>query len=389
MRRSARPMRRDGGAPGLVLLSVNNSWNVLNFRANVVRRLQAEGFAVGVISPQDAHAGRLAELGVLHIPAAIDSKGLSPAADMRLLARYVGILRAHRPVAFLGWTVKPNVYGSIAAHMLGIPVINNVSGLGTAFIRRGPLTALVSLLYRLAFARSATVFFQNPDDRRLFVDKGLVTEGRTALLPGSGIDTTRFAPTSVSTGADDGAFIFLMIARLLRDKGVLEFVEAARIVRRDRPQARFRIVGALGAENRTAIPREELAEWVAEGVVTHLGEAEDVRPAIAAADCVVLPSSREGMPRALLEGAAMAKPLIATRVPGCIEVAREGENALLCEVRDAGSLAEAMKRMIDLPADARRTMGEAGRKIAVSEFDEAIVADRYVEALEAALAARG
>lgn len=371
-------------ARGLILLSVNNSWNVLNFRANVVRRLQTEGFAVGVISPQDAHAGRLADLGVLHIPVPIDSKGLSPLADLALLRRYVGILRRHRPAALLAWTIKPNVYGSIAARLLGIPVINNVSGLGTAFIRRGLLTRVVSLLYRLAFARSATVFFQNPDDRRMFVAEGLVAERRTALLPGSGIDTERFAPRPSAATTGEG-LTFLMIARLLRDKGVVEFVDAARAIRTEHPDVRFQILGAVDAANRTAIGRDVLADWLAEGVVTHLGEAEDVRSAIAAADCVVLPSYREGMPRALLEGAAMAKPLIATRVPGCVEVAREGENALLCEVRDARSLADAMRRMIDLPAERRRAMGQAGRRIAVTEFGDAIVADRYVAAIEAAL----
>lgn len=368
----------------LILLSVNNSWNVLNFRAGLVRRLHEAGFDVGVISPADAHAGQLAALGVVHIPAAIDSKGLSPVRDLQLLYRYVRILRHHRPAAFLSWTIKPNVYGSIAAHLLGIPVINNVSGLGTAFIRRGPLTALVSLLYRLAFARSATVFFQNPDDRALFFSKRLVAVKRTAILPGSGIDTQRFAPVAEAR-APGYPFTFLLIARLLRDKGAGEYVEAARRLRAARSDVRFQILGAVGAANRTAIGRPELDGWVGEGVIEHLGEADDVRPFIAAADCVVLPSYREGMPRALLEGAAMAKPVIATRVPGCVEIARDGENALLCEPRDAGSLVEAMTQMLDLSDNARRALGAAGRRIAVAEFDESVVADRYLAALSAAL----
>lgn len=371
----------------LILLSVNNSWNVLNFRASLVRRLQAEGYEVAVASPPDAHAPDLAGLGVAHIPVAIDSKGLSPLADLRLFFRYWSILRRHRPAAFLAWTIKPNIYGSLAAHFARVPVVNNVSGLGTAFIRKGPLTTLVSFLYRLAFSRSATVFFQNPDDRALFVGGGMVDGARTALLPGSGIDTDRFAPVDRPHGREP--FTFLLIARLLRDKGVIEYVEAARHLRANGIVARFRILGALDAENRTAIDRETLAAWLEEGVVEHLGQAADVRPAIAAADCVVLPSYREGMPRALLEGAALAKPLIATRVPGCVEIAREGVNALLCEARDAASLADAMRRMIALPADQRRAMGEAGRRIAVAEFADAIVTDRYLAAVAAAVRGRG
>ena len=366
----------------LILLSVNNSWNILNFRAGLIRTLKEAGFDVGVISPLDAHAPDLAAMGVTHIPAAIDSKGLSPVRDLQLLIRYVQVFRQRRPVALLTWTIKPNIYGSIAAHALRIPVINNVSGLGTTFIRRGPLTRLVSALYTLAFSRSALVFFQNPDDRRVFVEGRLVAEHRTGLLPGSGIDTVRFAPFPVF-GTDEAAapFTFLLVARLLGDKGVVEYADAIRLVRTAWPQVRFQLLGSLDAENRTAIGRAELSSWVEGGLIEYLGTAADVRPFIHAADCIVLPSYREGMPRALLEGAAMAKPLIATRVPGCVEIARDGENAFLCEPRDARSLADAMIRMIELPEDERLALGEAGRRIAVSEFGEQLVTDRYLEVL--------
>lgn len=371
----------------LVVLTVNNSWNILNFRMGLVRRLQQEGYEVGVVSPTDAHAARFAPLGIRHFPAAIDSKGLSPLRDLRLLLAYLAVLRRHRPAALLGWTIKPNIYGSLAAHLLGIPVINNVSGLGTAFIREGLLTRLVSVLYRLAFARSATVFFQNAVDRQLFVERRLVAERRTALLPGSGIDTDRFAPPAEKAPEAGDPFTFLLVARLLRDKGVVEFVEAARLVRARHPSTRFRILGSLDAANRTAISRAELQAWVGEGIVDHLGEADDVRPYVAAADCVVLPSYREGMPRALLEGAALAKPLIATDVPGCTEIARDGVNALLCAVRDGPSLADAMVRMIELPDGQRRAMGAAGRQIAVTEFAEHLVTEPYMAALAEALRA--
>ena len=370
-----------------ICLSINTTWNIVNFRSGLIRRLQAEGYRVVAIAPTDGHVAALEALGVEHVPIAIDNKGLSPARDLRLMRDYWRILRRIRPVAFLGWTVKPNVYGTIAAHALGIPTINNVSGLGTAFIRRGPLTVIVSALYRLAFARSATVFFQNPVDRAMFVGRGLVAAGRAALLPGSGIDTRRYAPDS-KPRADDGRFAFLLVARLLRDKGVEEYVAAARLVRVAYPDARFQLLGSLEALNRTAIPRAEVDAWVAEGVVEYLGHADDVRPAMRAADCIVLPSYREGMPRALLEGAALGKPLIATDVPGCTEIARAGRNALLCEVRDAGSLAEAMRAMLAMTPDARAAMGREGRAIAEREFGEEIVTDRYVAALDRALPGR-
>lgn len=351
----------------------------------MVRRLQQAGYDVGVISPADAHAVKFEQLGVRHISAVIDSAGLSPFRDLRLFARYVAILRRHRPVIFLSWTIKPNIYGSIASRLLGIPVLNNVSGLGTAFIREGPLTRLVSWLYWLAFSRSALVFFQNSVDRQLFVDRRLVSKRRTSLLPGSGIDTNLFVPSSRLDEKEGGSLVFLLVARLLRDKGVVEFAEAARLVRSSHPSTRFQMLGSLDADNRTAIGRVELQAWMDEGLIEYLGEVDDVRPHIAAADCVVLPSYREGMPRALLEGAALAKPLIATDVPGCTEIARDGVNAFVCTARDVRSLADAMVRMSNLPTSTRSAMGAAGRQIAVNEFAEHIVIDRYMAALTAAL----
>ncbi|HEU0044543.1 glycosyltransferase family 4 protein [Sphingomonas sp.] len=369
----------------LVLLSVNNSWNILNFRAGMVRRLQDAGYDVSVVSPADAHAPELAALGVVHIPAAIDSKGLSPIGDLRLLVRYWRVLRQERPAALLTWTIKPNIYGSIAAHLLGIPVINNVSGLGTAFIHKGLLTRLVSALYVLAFSRSARVFFQNPEDLRTFVDGRLVAERRAGLLPGSGIDTDWFSPSPASEFDPQPArpFVFLLVARLLRDKGLVEYADAARLMRGAWPDVRFQLLGSLDAANRTAIGRAELAAWIEEGLIDYLGEVADVRPHVHAADCIVLPSYREGMPRSLLEGAAMGKPLIATRVPGCVEIARDGRNALLCEPRDARSLADAMTRMIELPQAERDALGAEGRRIAVAEFAERLVTDRYLKVVDA------
>lgn len=370
----------------IIALSINSAWNIVNFRSGLIRRLQAAGYAVVAIVPDDAAVPKLAAMGVRHVPIAMDAMGSSPARDARLIADYWRILRRLRPIAFLGWTVKPNVYGSLAAQALGIPVINNVSGLGTAFIRRTLLTGIVSRLYRLAFRRSATVFFQNDEDRRLFMGKGLVAAERTALLPGSGIDLTHFAPApDERRKLGDAPFTFLLVARLLRDKGIVEYVEAARLVRAAGRDTRFQLLGFLDVANRSAIARNEVESWQGEGLIEYLGHAEDVRPFLHAADCVVLPSYREGMPRTLLEAAALAKPLIATDVPGCREIARAGQNAILACVRDARSLADAMLQMLDLPPDERRELGRCGRRIAEQEFDEAVVADRYLDALARAL----
>jgi glycosyltransferase involved in cell wall biosynthesis len=366
-----------------ILISINASWNIINFRSGLIRALQAKGYRVIALAPPDGYSPRFAELGVEYHPIEMDKKGVSPAQDLKLLARYYRLLKALKPDVFLGYTAKPNVYGSIAAQALGIPVINNVSGLGTAFIRQGLLTRIVSGLYRTAFKRSRTVFFQNEEDLALFVRNRLVREGRAKLVPGSGIDLHRFKPAPVPpTGA---GFAFLLIARLLWDKGVGEYAEAARLVRREMPSARFQLLGFLDVENRTAVGRGDVEGWAAEGLIDYLGSADDVRPAIAAADCVVLPSYREGLPRTLLEAAAMAKPLIATNVPGCRQVVEQGENGFLCEARNARSLADAMLCMIRLSPEERSAMGAAGRHKVEREFDEKLVVARYLEAIDEAL----
>ncbi|MGZ8997238.1 MAG: glycosyltransferase family 4 protein, partial [Allosphingosinicella sp.] len=289
-----------------------------------------------------------------------------------------------RPDVDLGYPAKPKIYGSLAAQARGIAVINNVSGLGTAFIRQTWLTRTVKALYRLAFLGSRTVFFQNDEDLGQFVRERIVSPDKARLLPGSGIDLARFQPGAPRTGSP---FVFLLIGRLLWDKGVGEYVEAARIVRERLPDARFRLLGPLDVANRTAVGRAEVESWVAEGLIDYLGEADDVRPHIAEADCIVLPSYREGLPRTLLEGAAMAKPLIATDVPGCRALVEHGINGRLCAVGDAGALAAAMLEVANLSAEERAKLGAAGRSKVEAGYGEDRVASLYLEAIEKALGA--
>src|SRR5512139_2613874 len=207
-----------------IVISINASWNIYNFRRELIAALQNRGFRVVALAPEDDYSERLRQLGVEVHPLRIDSQGMSPLHDLLLLARYRSALRRIRPDLLLGYTIKPNVYGSLAARSLGIPVINNVSGLGTAFIRGGALARIATALYRLAFRGSSTVFFQNRDDRALFLGKRIVAPERARLLPGSGIDLDRFRPADAPRAA--GGFAFLFVGRLLWDKGVREFVDA-------------------------------------------------------------------------------------------------------------------------------------------------------------------
>lgn len=316
-------------------------------------------------------------LDVRRIPIKINRSGLNPLADLKLLADYRRLLKPIRPAAFLGYTIKPNVYGSLAAASLGIPAIPNVSGLGTAFIRNGLLQQIVTRLYRVAFRRAPVVFFQNDEDRQLFTDRRIVRPDQPRVLPGSGVGLDWFTPVPQA----DGPPTFLLIGRLLRDKGVVEFVEAARALRSVLPQARFQLLGPIDIGNRTAISPGELGSWVSEGLVEHLGTTDDVRPFIAAATAVVLPSYREGMPRSLLEAAAMGRPLIAADVPGSRDVVEDGVNGFLCTVRNSASLAGAMDRLVRLPAAQRIAMGEASRRKVQERFSEKLVVRAYLDVL--------
>lgn len=363
---------------GRVLISINTTWNLVNFRSGLIRALIAEGYEVIAAAPPDAYVDRLLALGCRYEPLPMDNQGTHPGRDLHLFWRYVRLFRQVRPDVFLGYTIKPNIYGSLAAHLMGISVINNVSGLGAVFIRDGWVTRLVRGLYRLAFSRSAKVFFQNEDDRCLFVSGGLVSQAVTERLPGSGIDLARFSPVESQLSDAPRTFRFLLIARLLWDKGVGEYIAAARMVRQSHPDVECCLLGFLDVQNPAAISRKQVAEWEAEGAVGYLGATEDIRPELVRADCVVLPSYREGTPRSLLEAAAVAKPIITTDAVGCREVVNDGVNGFLCKVRDADSLADAMQRMVDLTPLQRDSMGRQGRAKMEREFDEQIVIGRYL-----------
>lgn len=362
-----------------IMITVNAAWNIWNFRRPLVEALSADGHRITVLAPPDDSVADLERIGCCFRPLEMNVKGLNPVEDLKLQRRLKRIFLEEQPDAILSFTIKNNVFGAWAARSACAPFVPNVTGLGTAFLSGGLLQTIAEQLYRRAFGKLPVVFFQNEDDRDLFLDRKLVRADQARLLPGSGIDLVRF--TAAEMPSADAPPVFLMIARLLRDKGVMEFVEAARLIKARHPEARFQLLGATGSENRSAIDNATVEGWVAEGVVEYLGTTSDVRPAIAAASCVVLPSYREGAPRTLIEAGAMARPLIATDVPGCRAVVDTSVSGFLCEVRNSDSLAMAMGRFLALSPDARVAMGQAGRAKMEREFDQALVVAAYREAL--------
>lgn len=362
----------------LLVISANSSWNLLNFCQGQIRGLQEAGYSIAAMVPTDKGTGELGKLGVEVHTVPLNQHGLSPLSDIRLLARYAAILRRLRPAAYLGITAKPNIYGSIAAQFCGIPVINSVTGLGTGFLSGRLLEMLVSGLYWSAFRRSRQVFFLNRDDHDLFVGRRLVKPQVAAVIPGSGIDLDRFK-AGPPRASDELTFLF--IGRLLTDKGVGEYLEAARIVTGHVPEARFQILGPADPHPK-AVPADVVQDYEARGVVELLGSTDDVRPFITNADCIVLPSYREGLPRVLVEAGAMARPVIASDVPGCRDVVDHGVTGYLCAARSAEALAAAMLEFAQLAPAEREEMGQAARRKAEAEFGDEHVVRAFVSALE-------
>jgi glycosyltransferase involved in cell wall biosynthesis len=372
-------------SPGLpkrrlrIVLTANAAWNIAHFRRPLVEALVGDGHELIVMAPEDAAVDVLEDLGCRFTPLPMDQAGLNPFRDLALAWRMRQTLSRLEPDVVLGFTIKNNLYGAAAARSLSVPFIPNVTGLGTAFLAGRALRVVAETLYRLAFGGLPRVFFQNEDDLQLFVDRGLVNPSQVRLLPGSGVNLERFG--AAPRPRPGTAPTFLMIARVLRDKGVLEYVEAARIVRQRHPEARFQLLGAVDAENRTAIDLATVQSWGASHGVEYLGTSADVRTEITAAHCVVLPSYREGAPRTLIEAAAMARPLITTDVPGCRSVVDHGVNGLLCTPRSAESLADACLTLLAMPPRSREEMGRAGRRKMVREYDEVLVVKAYRDAL--------
>lgn len=369
----------------LVVVSYNTSKYVYLFRRNLIKRLLREGYTVRVVAPYDSYTPRLLEMGCSFTPISVRVKAIDPLHDATILFNYWRIYRRLRPGVALHYTIKPNIYGSLAARLAGVPVINNIAGLGYVFVNRSPLQPLVKKLYSAALSKAHCVFFQNRDDLGLFQKMGLVEPGRSRLIPGSGVDLRYFSPRPQRKA---GPFTFLLVGRMLWDKGIGEYVEAARSLKTRHPAIRFQLLGEADADNPRAISLSTIRSWTAEGWVEYLGEVEDVRPCIAEADCLVLPSYREGVPHSLLEGGAMAKPLIAADAPGTREPVEDGLNGFLCRAKDPVDLARTMERMLHLGQKDRREMGKASRQRIRKDFDEELVIARYLSEVEAAFRAR-
>jgi glycosyltransferase involved in cell wall biosynthesis len=374
-----------------VLIVSRCAWTLFNFRLPLMRALlQAGARVIALGAGGDGYEPRLRAAGIDYRPIPVARRSLNPLADLALLLSLVAVIRRERPSVVHCFTIKPAIFGTIAARWCGMPArVVTITGLGYAFTSAGRLlNRAVSSLYRMALAGAHLVYFQNQEDRDSFVNRKLVGESKAELTVGTGVDVRRFAAASLPIELRPGAPRFLMIARLIREKGVCEFLEAAAAVKRRYSDVEFSLLGGEDPRNPSALDAAQMQDLRSSRAVRWLGETDDVRSYIAAADAVVLPSYREGLPRVLIEAGSMGRAAVATDVVGCRDVVVHGVTGLLVPPMDAAALADALSRLVEHPHELV-AMGAAARARVVANFDEQGVIATLLAAYRRLLAARG
>ena len=365
-----------------IALVANSTWNIYNFRLNVIDKLLDEGHDVVVIAPIDEYLEYKEKYPkVRHFSLrSLDRDSTNPIKDLILIAELYKKYLTLKPDLVLHYTNKPNIFGGIAAKLAGITSIAMVTGLGYAFIHSGWIKWITTRLYKFVGSFHKKFIFENIEDRELFENLRIIKKGQGVSIKGCGVNTTYFSPHPNGVEKSGDEVIFTFIGRLLYDKGIQEFVLAAKAIKEKYPKVSFWIVGELDISNPATVDKEDLLEWTGHDIVYYHGFQRDVRPFISKSDCIVLPSYREAIPRTITEGMSMGKPVITTDTAGCREAVEVGRNGFLAKVKSTASLTEAFERFIKLSSKERHDMGLAGRQKALNEFDDRkIASDIYSE----------
>jgi glycosyltransferase involved in cell wall biosynthesis len=365
-----------------ITFSSNTAFSLYNFRIGLMRHLKNLGYEVTAVAPKDEYTELLSKEFRVYSVQNLSRKGTNPLKDFSLMVEYLKIYKKIKPDLVLSYTIKPNIYGSLACGLLGIKSISVVTGLGYVFIRENWLSKIVQNLYRTAFRFNNKIVFLNKEDRELLTSKKIIPSDKSVVILSSGINTEFFSINYCNNSEERKNFVFLMISRLLWDKGVKEFVEAARLIKQDYLNTEFWLLGPIDKGNPSAISKQQVEQWEKERVIKYLGFANDVRQFICKSDIVVLPSYREGIPRVLLEAMAMEKPIVTTDAPGCRDVCRDGINGLLVPIKNTEALKDAMVQLLNMDKHKRRLMGSNGREIVINEYDEKIVIQKYMEIIQ-------
>lgn len=363
-----------------IVLVCNTSWGMMMFRVGLMKRLVKEGHQVYVLAPKDDHSDNIVKLGCHYIEVIIDNKGSNIFKDLFLLHRLYKQYKKIKPDLIFHYTIKPNIYGTLAAYFTGFKSIAVITGLGYTFINYNSTAKIAKLLYKISLKKSQKVWFINYEDRKKFIKDRLLSRDLMEILPSEGVDMVKYAPREKRV--NDNVFRFVLIARLLWDKGVGELIIATEEIKKKYKNVEVQFVGFVDVDNPQAISKKQVDEWMSKGLINYLGSTDDVRNFIGDADCVVLPSYREGISKILLEAASMAKPIIASNVPGCRDIVEQASSGYLCRVKDPKDLELKMQKMLTLSNAELRQMGKRGREHIKREFNEEIVIKKYLKTIK-------
>jgi glycosyltransferase involved in cell wall biosynthesis len=359
-----------------IAIIYNTSYYLYLFRRNLIAELLNEGFEVHCIALEDTYTQFLRDMGCSFTDVSVGSNSQSPLQDMLYCRKLYRTLKVIKPDLVLNYTAKPLVYGTLSAKAAGIPVINNIGGLGIGFTEKNIVTRILIFLYKISQRKADVVFFQNPDDMELFRKNNMFKEGHAFLLPGSGVDLQNFAFKPL---VKKDKIIFVLIARMLYSKGVIHLLEAGDLLmKKGFSNFEIRLVGEFGVKNKDCIPLSEKEKWQKYPHVRFIDKVDDVKPFLQEADCMVLPSYyREGTPRSVLEALSVGRPVITSNMPGCRETVIEGFNGYICEPHDVEGLADAMGKILLASFEDLEIMGKNSRQMAEEKYDEKIIFNAY------------
>lgn len=360
----------------------NNAWSVYNFRLDVIRWLIKNNSKVIVLSPEDDYAKKLVGEGCRFVSLNFNNKGENPVKDLSFYLQLRRLYRELRPDFIFHYVAKPNIYGSLAASAAKIPSVSVITGLGYPFAKKNILFYIIKTLYKKALRNTSEVWFLNNEDAQVFVNEKIVNISKIRVLPGEGINTEHFAPVAAPVSRHMEPFEFLMSTRLLKSKGIGVYADAARILKKKNYHVIFRLIGFFERNHPDSISEEDLEKWQKEKLISYHGFADDVRPFLAAAHCMVFPSYyNEGVPRCLMEAASMELPAITSLNRGCKEVVHNKVNGYLCNLHDPFDLADKMETMINLSGEERQLMGKKGRELVLEKFDSRKIIQEYANTL--------
>jgi len=362
----------------------NGLFSTYTMREGLMQRLLKEGYDVTILTHTNSFVSQVEKTG-LHV-INIGSGNLNPWKVLKYIFNLYSALKKIQPDVCLTFSIRPAIWGNFITRHLNIPTITNITGVGPLFISKNLAYRIARSIYRHALQETKKVFFQNFDDMNLFLQKKFVRKEIAERVPGSGVDYQKFSPMAIAKTGEEN-FIFLFIGRLIKDKGIFEFVDAARMIRKKSPNILFNVIGPFWHQNlkSNTITKSDLQNWIVEGIIDYQGEKKDIRKFIAEADCIVLPSYREGTSNILLEAASMEKAIITSNTTGCKETVDDEVTGFLCKVKDAEDLADKMEKMYLLSEEDRKTMGKKGRQKIIKEFDKQIVINAYLEAIDGIL----